>query len=160
MRLPYCFAIFSLGHPQSVLPAIRRKFACLRRSRSISEWWAASFLPESRIHTPEFRLHLFCVYLFYCALLVSSLRDENGVETVRLPFVGERQMPLQKSRFTADKTACFGPLSQQVLATLLGLDEFRICRIVERNHGGPAEAMLSAADQTAMLQFPENAGAD
>ena len=30
--------------------------------------------------------------------------------------------------------------------------------VVERDHGGPAEALLLSAGQTAVLQLPENAG--
>lgn len=67
---------------------------------------------------------------------------------------GKRHRPLKNRALHRIKRLIF----DLYLNRFSRLNEFRICRVVERDHGGPAEALLPVADQTAVLQLPENAG--
>lgn len=111
-----------------------------------------------------------------CQRLVYILRNFGCIHFVYFTFIVRHRSPPYEMKMAWNTGICLSqgkrhrPLknraSQRIkrlvfdlyLNRFSRLNEFRICRVVERDHGGPAEALLPAADQTAVLQLPENAG--
>ena len=54
------------------------------------------------------------------------------------------------------KNLCFRPLAGRFCTILFRLNEFCVHRVVQRDEGGLAQALLSPNDQIAVLQFPED----
>lgn len=54
------------------------------------------------------------------------------------------------------KILCFRPLAGRFCTILFRLNEFCVHRVVQRDEGGLAQALLAPNDQIAVLQFPED----
>ena len=54
------------------------------------------------------------------------------------------------------KTPCFRPLFVRYCAILSWLNQFCVRRVIQRNEGGLAQALLAPNNQAAVLQLPED----